>query len=62
MSTFNRTYRAPKFFLCIHTTDEYHIELKRQRIDTHTILLFVEELVSYIFLEMENSKQLEVKV
>ena len=29
MSTFNRTYRAPKFFLCIHTTDEYHIELEK---------------------------------
>ena len=29
MSTFNRTYRAPKFFLCVHTTDEHHIELEK---------------------------------
>ena len=29
MSTFNRTYRAPKFFLCVHTTAEYHIELEK---------------------------------
>ena len=31
MSTFNRTYRAPKFFLCVHTTDEYHIELEKSQ-------------------------------
>ena len=29
MSTFNRTYRTPKFFLCVHTTDEHHIELEK---------------------------------
>ena len=29
MSTFNRTYRSPKFFLCINTTDKYHIGLER---------------------------------
>tara|TARA_B100001093_G_scaffold276092_1_gene263860 strand:+ start:4875 stop:5366 length:492 start_codon:yes stop_codon:yes gene_type:complete len=29
MSTFNRTYRSSKFFLCIHTTDEYHIALEK---------------------------------
>ena len=25
MTTFNRTYRAPKFHLCVHTTDDYHV-------------------------------------
>ena len=29
MSTFNRTYRSPKFFLCINTTDKYHIGLEK---------------------------------
>tara|TARA_B100000609_G_scaffold93360_1_gene74513 strand:+ start:105 stop:593 length:489 start_codon:yes stop_codon:yes gene_type:complete len=29
MSTFNRTYRAPKFFLCVNTTDNYHIGLEK---------------------------------
>ena len=29
MTTFNRTYRTPKFFLCVHTTAEYHIELEK---------------------------------
>ena len=31
MTTFNRTYRTPKFFLCIHTTDEYHIQLEKSK-------------------------------
>ena len=35
MTTFNRTYRTPKFFLCIHTTDEYHIQLEKPRTDFH---------------------------
>ena len=25
MTTFNRTYRAPKFFLCVHHTEEEHV-------------------------------------
>ncbi len=25
MTTFNRTYRSPKFHLCVHTTNDYHI-------------------------------------
>ena len=29
MSTFNRTFRAPKFFLCVNTTDNYHIGLEK---------------------------------
>ena len=40
MSTFNRTYRAPKFFLCIHTTDEYHIELERAE-NRHSYYSFI---------------------
>ena len=40
MSTFNRTYRAPKFFLCIHTTDEYHIELEKAE-NRHSYYSFI---------------------
>ena len=29
MTTFNRTWRSPKFFLCTHVTDEYYIELEK---------------------------------
>jgi len=25
MTTFNRTYRSPKFFLCVHHTEEAHV-------------------------------------
>ena len=25
MTTFNRTYRSPKFFMCVHHTEEAHI-------------------------------------
>ena len=40
MSTFNRTYRAPKFFLCIHITDDYHIELEKAE-NRHSYYSFI---------------------
>ena len=41
MSTFNRIYRAPKFHLCVHTTDEYHIVLEKveNRFSHYSIVL-----------------------
>ena len=55
MSTFNRTYRAPKFFLCIHTTDEYHIELEKAE-NRHHIIPFICRTGILHILKMENLK------